>query len=137
MDREELTRAIRIAAQESFSRSGGPGGQNVNKLNTHVTLRVAIATIGLPPDQVETVLSRLANRINANGELVLHSSETRSQSANRERAIERAVELVEHARYPGRTRKPTRPSKAARDRRLQQKKYQAIRKERRRITPDD
>jgi ribosome-associated protein len=135
MSRAQLSETVQRVAHLSFSRSGGPGGQNVNKVNTQAVLRVPIASLGLLEDEEQRVRRRLANRITASGELILHSSETRSQLRNRELAIERAVDLIERARHPAPKRKPTRPGRAAKERRLRQKKARAERK-RHRQTPD-
>lgn len=132
MTREELHRRITAVSHEEFSRSGGPGGQNVNKLNTQVTLSVPIGALGLPPDQEARVQTQLGTRINNNGELVIHSAETRSQFQNRTRAVDRAVSLIDGARRPQRRRKPTRPTLASRERRLRAKDIRGRRKQQRR-----
>ncbi len=130
--REELARQIRTAARESFSRSGGPGGQNVNKVNTQVTLHVPLPQLDLSAAERERLGEQLANRITGEDELVVQCSQTRSQIQNREIALERAVSLIAHAIRAQRKRRPTRPSKAARERRLQKKRLRAERKRMRR-----
>lgn len=132
MTRTELADRIATTATVTFSRSGGPGGQNVNKVSSQVTLRVPIADLALPEAEEERVRRILSNRIAGTGELVLQSSETRSQRFNRERALERAVNLIDGARRPAPQRRPTRPGKAARERRLRQKHARSQRKQRRR-----
>lgn len=134
--REELEQQIRAAARETFSRSGGPGGQNVNKVNTQVTVHVPLPELDLTPTEREALSNRLGNRINAEGELVVQCSQTRSQAQNREIAIERALSLVDHTIRPQRTRRPTRPSRGARERRLQTKRARSERKRLRR-PPED
>jgi len=119
-------------SREEFSRSGGPGGQNVNKLNTQVTLSVPIAALELPSEQEMRVRDQLGTRINGAGELVIRAAETRSQLQNRTRAVDRAVSLIEGARRPQRRRKPTAPTRASRERRLRAKELRGRRKQERR-----
>ena len=128
----ELTSTIRAVATEEFSRSGGPGGQNVNKVNTQVTLRVPLDQLALPTGDLERVTTILANRCNAEGELVIQVSDTRSQRMNREIAVERAADLVSNALVRPKHRRPTRPSAAAREKRIQQKKRRSRTKDNRR-----
>ncbi len=134
--REALEQQVRAVARETFSRSGGPGGQNVNKVNTQVTLHVPVSGLDLSPVELDALVSRLGTRINADGELVVHSSETRSQTRNREIAMDRVLSLIDHAIQPERPRRPTRPSRAARERRLQRKRVRGTRKRLRR-PPED
>lgn len=138
MNTDQLFQSIERNASFSFSRSGGPGGQNVNKVNTQVTIRVPIADLGLPGETEARVRALLANRINGTGELILHSSETRSRNRNRERVLARALHLIDSARRPPRSRKATSPGRAAREKRLAGKRVQARRKrDRRRPSPED
>jgi ribosome-associated protein len=132
MNTEELAEKVRSAASEQFSRSGGPGGQNVNKVNTQVTLRIPVCLLGLSEEELTRLTGRLGKRINAAGELIIQSSETRSQTANRERALERAVLLISGALAPVRRRRPTRPSTGSKQRRLKRKKIRSDRKQSRR-----
>ena len=130
--RAELEEQIRAAARESFSRSGGPGGQNVNKVSTQVTVHVPIAEIGLSAEEEARARERLGARITGEGELVVQCSETRSQARNREITLERAVSLVDGAIRPRKKRRPTRPSQAARQRRIERKKRRGEKKRLRR-----
>ena len=128
MERERLAELIRLLATEQFTRSGGPGGQNVNKVNTRVTLRLPLGSIGFSDDELQTLTSRLAGRINGEGDLVIHCAETRSQSRNRELVLERALELLTEALLPVEPRKPTRPSRKSGERRLETKRRLSTRK---------
>lgn len=114
------------------ARSSGPGGQNVNKLETKVILRFNVATsASLSETQREILQEKLASRLTNEGVLVIASQEHRSQSANREAAIARFVNLLQDALKPVRKRIPTRPGMAARETRLGLKKQRQQLKQRR------
>jgi ribosome-associated protein len=139
----EVTQRISIPEEELWftaSLSSGPGGQNVNKVSSRVTLWFDVVNSpSLPPDQKELILRRLENRIGKNGLLRVVSQQTRSQVKNRGLAIERFTELLRDALKPIPIRKKTRVSKGAKLRRLEEKRQHSILKNKRseRVTVDD
>ncbi len=105
------------------SRSGGPGGQNVNKVSSKVTLAFDVAgSAALSEEQKRKILAKLAARINSDGILQVVSQRTRSQELNRADAIHRFEELVRHALTPRRPRVKTRVPEAAKRQRFEEKK---------------
>ena len=109
------------------SLSGGPGGQNVNKVSSRVTLWFDVVNSpSLSPEQKDMVMLRLATRIGKNGVLRVISQQTRSQVENKELAVERFVELMRDALRQVPIRKKTRVSKGAKLRRLEEKKQHGI-----------
>ena len=110
------------------SRSGGPGGQNVNKLETRVTVRLDLASASLTAEQRARLRERLATRVTRGGVLHVTSQRHRTQAANREAAVARLRELLREGLAEQAPRRATRPGRAARARRLQAKRLQAERK---------
>jgi ribosome-associated protein len=138
MDSLLLYQSIRAAARADFSRSGGPGGQNVNKVNTKVTLRIQLDDLaGLNEAEAARLRETLASRITGEGELVIAASEERSQRMNLERAYARMESLVVNAARLPRLRRPTKPSRAAREERLRSKHRRSVKKSDRRFKPDE
>jgi ribosome-associated protein len=119
-----------------FSRASGPGGQNVNKTATAVQLRFDVASSQSLPVPIKQRLQRLArNRLTKDGVLIVEASEHRSQQANRQAALERLTRLIQRASQPPKKRKSTKPSKAAKRRRLEAKRQRSQKKRQRRFDP--
>lgn len=107
----------------SFSRSSGPGGQNVNKLNTKAELRVAPAALhGLKPRALDRLLTQAANRLTGEGDFLLTSDTERTQEANRQSCLRKLRELIVQAQIEPKVRRKTKPSRAAKRRRVESKR---------------
>jgi ribosome-associated protein len=110
----------------TFSRSSKPGGQNVNKVSSRVTLSFDVANSpGLSATHKNQIMTRLGTRINKDGILRVAAQRHRHQGANRKVAVERFVELLQDALKPAKARKKTRISAAAVNRRLKKKKQRS------------
>jgi len=125
------------AVTERFIRASGPGGQNVNKVASAVQLRLDLAAAGLP-DEVHARLVRLAGkRLSQAGELVVTAQRFRTQERNRAAALATLIALIRRAEVPPVKRVPTRPSAAARRRRLEDKVHRSRIKQRRADPPGE
>lgn len=127
---EALVRSsIPSLARLDYARSGGPGGQNVNKVNSKAVARVVLDSIaGLSGPERERARRLLANRLNEAGELVVQAEDERDQIRNRESALERLADLVVGAARLPKRRKPTKPTRASRERRLESKRIRSAHK---------
>lgn len=111
------------ALRFQFARSSGPGGQNVNKLSTRAELWVQVgAIIGMTERARQRLRQQAGSRLTKNDEVHLSSDESRSQESNRQAVMDRLREMIVVARHEPKVRRKTRPSRAARERRLNQKK---------------
>ncbi len=107
----------------TFARSGGPGGQNVNKVATKAVLRFSVAdSAALSEPQRARISDKLASRLTGDGELVIHASSHRTQARNEDEARSRLAELLAGALEEPKPRKRTKPTRASKERRLDEKK---------------
>lgn len=120
---DSIKEQLLTEVQFSASRSGGPGGQNVNKVNTKIELRFPVQESEvLDENQKLLILSKLKNRINNESELLVTSSVERTQWKNKEKATQKFFEFIEKALTKPRKRKKTQPTAASRLRRIENKK---------------
>ena len=135
-----ITASIEIderAISESFVRSSGPGGQNVNKVSTAVQLRFDPATSGLPNDVQARLRGLAGRRFAQDGTLLITAQRHRTQDRNRQAALDTLTELIERAAEPPIPRIATRPTAASKRRRLQTKTHRARVKQTRAVPLDD
>lgn len=126
MEDLEINKDIVIPSAEltmKASRSGGPGGQHANKTSTRVTLHWALAdSEAISAGQRARLMVKLATHINTDGELWVHSGESRSQHRNREDARKKLAELVRKGLKNPKRRKKTKPSRRSQRRRVEEKR---------------
>ena len=128
----DVTNAIRIPLDEfewSFARSGGPGGQNVNKVVSKAVLRWGFDSSPSVPDAVKARFrERYPSRLTTEGEVLVTSELTRDQGRNRDDCLEKLAGLLRSVARPPKVRRPTKPTKGSQRRRVEAKKRQSVRK---------
>jgi ribosome-associated protein len=133
---------LRIPTEEvtfTYARSSGPGGQNVNKVSSKAVLRWNVKrSTALTDEQRARLLTKLASRLTTDGDLVISSDRYRDQPRNRDDCVQKLKTTIAAALRVPKTRKPTKPSRAAKQRRLASKQQHAAKKQsRRRIANHD
>lgn len=132
---------IRIPLAEfefTYTRSSGPGGQNVNKVNSKATLRwPAARSAALPADVRERFLKRFASRLTGDGEVVISSQRYRDQPRNTADCLEKLRDMLAAVAVPPKSRKRTRPTRASGERRLEKKREASGKKQLRRRPASD
>lgn len=122
MDEDAIASSIQKEARLTFSRSGGNGGQNVNKVNTKVHLSLRLSALqGISEPERKRIQKKLRNLTNKDGELHLDVDETRSQELNRALALARMEERIREALKVQPRRRRTKPTRSANERRLKEK----------------
>ncbi|MGL4551692.1 MAG: alternative ribosome rescue aminoacyl-tRNA hydrolase ArfB [Gemmataceae bacterium] len=117
----------------TFARSGGPGGQNVNKVNSRAILHWRLAAnASLPPHVRDRIRALERNRLTTEGELVIQSQTHRTQERNREACLQRLADIVRRAATVPRARKATKPTRGSQVRRMEAKKARGRTKQDRR-----
>lgn len=117
--RHKLYHEVRMEAV----RSRGPGGQNINRVSSCILLRWAPAKSKLfSPEELNRLISRLASRTHASGDIIVKADEFRDQPANRKAALNRLIRMIDRALFVPKKRRPTRPTKASREKRISSKK---------------
>ena len=133
MFKEILTRTIGSSIEYSFSKSSGPGGQNINKVNTKVIAKLTLNNCScLSTQDLEKVRTRLKNKINKQDQLVVQVQEHRTQAQNRRQAERKIIKLILFGLRKRKKRLRTKPSLRAIERRLRVKKIRAEIKRQRR-----
>jgi ribosome-associated protein len=136
----EITPHLKIPDAElrlSFARSSGPGGQNVNKVSSKAILHFAVLdTPSLPPDVRNRFQTAYSSRITTSGEIVIHSEEFRDQPKNIQACYEKLRQMILAVLKPPKKRRPTKPTRGSKLRRLNDKKTRSQTKQNRRFRPD-
>jgi ribosome-associated protein len=128
-----ITSTISIPDEDlrfTFSRSSGPGGQNVNKVNSKATLHFAVRTSPSIPDGIrERFLQKFGSRLTNDGDIVITSQESRDQPKNIDSCLEKLRQMILEVLHPPKKRRPTKPSKGSKRRRVEAKKRRSQVKE--------
>ncbi len=122
------------AIEAKAARSGGPGGQNVNKLSTKIQMWIDLGQItGLVPGELDRIRVFLKSRLDGDGRLQVSSQLTRDQARNREDCIAKIADLIRAAMVRPKVRHRTRPTRSSKERRIEEKRHHADRLRQRRI----